>query len=107
MGLFQKEVSLRLQVNDWTICNWENNKTTPAVRYLPRIIDFLGYDPYPPPETLAERLLACRRYLGLSRARLAQRLSVDEETLASWEKAETRLTGKRRQLVEHFLTSHA
>ncbi|MCZ6511384.1 MAG: helix-turn-helix transcriptional regulator, partial [Alphaproteobacteria bacterium] len=84
--LFQKDVALLLQVDNWTVCNWENNKTIPAVRYLPRIIQFLEYYPYPAPETLGERLLACRRYLGLSRKRIAQRLSVDEGTLAKWER---------------------
>ena len=96
---------MRLRVNDWTITNWENNKTTPAVRYLPRIIKFLGYYPYPTPETLAERLLACRRYLGLSRRKMAQRLSMDEGTLAKWEKGTVRPTGKQLQTVEEFLRS--
>ena len=51
----------------------------------PRVIGFLGYYPLEPPQTLAERLLACRRCLGLSREAMAQRLTVDEGTLARWE----------------------
>ena len=54
LSLFQKEVALRLRVNDWTICNWENNRTTPAVCFLSSIIDCLAYYPFPVPETLAE-----------------------------------------------------
>ncbi len=49
-------VALRLSVNDWTLHNWENNETTPAIRYMPRIIAFLGYDPWPAPRSVAERL---------------------------------------------------
>ncbi len=45
LAMSQKHVALRLQVNDRTIRNRENNKTTPAVRYLPRVMGFLGYDP--------------------------------------------------------------
>ena len=104
LSLFQKEVALRLSVNDLTICNWENNKSTPAVHYLPRIIKFLGYYPYSTPGTLGERLLRFRRYRGLTRREMAQRrLSVDEGTLARWEKGEVRPTGKRLQRVKDFL----
>ena len=105
LGLFQKDVALALEVNDWTICNWENNKTTPAVRYLPRIIEFLGYYPYPDPETLGERLLACRRHLGLSCKRMAQRLCVDEGTLAKWERGTLAPSGKHQRSVKEFLGS--
>ena len=103
LGLLQKDVAARLKVNDWTICNWENNKTVPAVRYLPRIIEFLGYQPFPAPQTLAEKLLACQRCLGLSRKRMANRLGVDEATLARWENGESFPSGKRLEIVEHLL----
>lgn len=52
---------------------------------MPGIIKFLGYDPFPEPQTLGERLAAKRRMLGLSRKELAKRLGVDEETLARLE----------------------
>ena len=87
LGLFQKEVALRLSVNDWAIHNWENDTCAPAIRMMPRIIKFHG------------------GLLGLSRARLARRLSVDEGTLAGWEKGERWPAGKRRQLVDQFLTA--
>jgi transcriptional regulator with XRE-family HTH domain len=45
LGLFQKDVAERLSVDKYTVCLWENNKTTPAKRYVPRIREFLGYDP--------------------------------------------------------------
>lgn len=103
LELFQKDVALQLQVDSYTVCNWENNKTIPAVRYLPRIIQFLGYYPYPAPETLGERLLAYRRHLGLSCKRMAQRLSVDEGTLARWERGIGAPSGKHQRSVIEFL----
>jgi hypothetical protein len=36
---------------------WESNKGTPEIRFMPAIIRFLGYNPLPPAETLAEQLL--------------------------------------------------
>ncbi len=106
LGLYQKDVAASLKVNDWTICNWENNKTTPAVRYLPRIIDFIGYDPFPAPETLGERLRAYRRRsLGLSRKEMARRLSVDEGTLERWELENAVPLGPHLQRVMRLVTS--
>ena len=32
-------------VNTWTLGNWEKGYTKPALRFWPKIIDFLGYDP--------------------------------------------------------------
>ena len=29
-----------------TICNWEINRTSPQLRFIPKIITFLGYVPY-------------------------------------------------------------
>lgn len=103
LGLFQKDIALQLGVNESTVLNWENNACAPAIRFIPRIIEFLGYDRCPAPQSLPERLVAKRRHLGLSRRRLAQRLNVDEGTMARWKRGETWPTGKRLQIVEHFL----
>ncbi len=102
LSLFQKDVALRLSVNDWTICNWENNKTTPAIRYLPRIIKFLDYDPHPTANSLGERIVTRRRTLGISRKRLARQLGVDEASLRRWECDTCRPSGRRLQLIESF-----
>ncbi len=107
LGLLQKEVAFRLGVDDDTILNWEHGNTQPPVRFLPRIIRFLGYDPYPAAKLLAEKLVAKRRQLGLSRKQLAKRLGVDEGTLAHWEKAQQEPTGNRIETVKEFLASDA
>lgn len=44
----------------------------PTIRYMPAIIAFLGYNPYPAPQTLPEKLLAARRRLGLTRRQMAE-----------------------------------
>ncbi len=94
-----------LKVNEFTVCGWENDKKASAVRYLPRIIEFLGYYPFPVPRTLAERLLACRRSLGMSRREVAQALSIDEGTVEKWEKAKAQPAGRRLQKVEAFMAA--
>ncbi len=71
-GLFQTHVAVRLGVTEWPIDNWETNTSQPAIRFIPRILVFLRYELYPAPQSLAERLVAMRRCLGLSRRRMAQ-----------------------------------
>ena len=68
-----------------TICNWELGLTEPEVRFIPKIIEFLGYNPLPERRTLAEKIIRCRKTLGLSQTQLARRLGVDPGTLARWE----------------------
>ncbi len=85
LGFWQKDVGTLLKVDAFTVLNWEKDKTIPATRYLPRIIGFLGYDPFPAPGTLGGRIVACRRQLGMPRKKLAQRLCVDEGALKKWE----------------------
>ena len=103
LGLFQKEVAERLDVDEWTVGNWEKGKTTPAVRYLPRIIDFLGYDPNPPARTLGERIATKWRTMGLLRKRLAKRLTMDEATLARWERGKAMPKAEHMERVKRLL----
>ncbi len=100
LHLFQKQVACRLKVNEWTIVNWENHKIIPEVRYLPRIIEFLGFDPFPPPHTFGERIVTKRRVLGLSR----KRLGVDEGALARWERGAVLPRGKQCRRMQKFLS---
>ena len=52
---------------------------------MPKIIEFLGYNPLPPTKTLSEQIVRHRKTLGLSREDLAKRLRVDPVTLWKWE----------------------
>ncbi len=81
---------------------WEKDQTLPVVRYYPAIFGFLGYDPFPPPTTLPERIAAQRRRLGLTIKKAAEKAGVDEGTFAQWERGtwKPRLSGK---VVQGFL----
>jgi transcriptional regulator with XRE-family HTH domain len=103
LGLFQSDVAEQIGVDATTICTWESNASLPAIRYVPAILDFLGYDPLPPAKTLAERLVTARKVLGLSQRGLAQLLGVDPATLQSWEAGEHKPTRASVEKVERFL----
>ena len=52
LKLLQKQVADRIGVHELTITNWERNATVPAIRHIPAIIRFLGYDPLPSSNSL-------------------------------------------------------
>ena len=81
LGLLQKEAAAKLGVDDATLWNWEHDKGSPAVRHWPALLAFLGYDPNPTPQTLAERVMATRYRQGLSQKKLAAHLGIDESTV--------------------------
>ncbi|MCD6422001.1 helix-turn-helix transcriptional regulator [bacterium] len=87
LGLLQKDVAKILGVSKDTVCNWENNRTSPSLRSIPKIIEFLGYIPYDIQGlSPGEELRLLRRALGLSQERLAKELGIDPSTLWRWEK---------------------
>jgi transcriptional regulator with XRE-family HTH domain len=103
LNLLQREVADRLGVTESTVTNWELNRTTPALRFLPRIIALLGVDPRPSGTTPIEQLVACRTARGLSREAAARILCVDPGTLWTWESGRRLPTGLFWARIEAFL----
>ena len=93
-----KQAGRQMGVTASTIWNWENRNAEPALRFLPGIIKFLGYDPMTKPETLADKLIKYRQPRGWTQKEMARRLGVDPGTLARWERLAPlrRLRGRRR-----------
>ena len=83
----QKQVAEIIEVDPFTVLNWETDATNPKFRHIPAIIRFLGYNPFPvlPDAPLHIRLKACRQRLGLSQEKLAKLLKVNESTVQKWE----------------------
>jgi len=103
MKLFQKDVAARLGVKTPTIWSWENDGGPVEFRYMPAIIEFLGYNPLPPATNWAERLVRHRRTLGITRNEAARRIGIDPSTLARWERGEREPTGSLGVRAERFL----
>jgi hypothetical protein len=78
----------RLQVTQPAVCHWKNSRSKSGVSFIPAIIRFLGYDPQPPSDTWAERLLQGRTALGLTQSAAAARIGVDACTLTRCEPGE-------------------
>ena len=103
LALLQKDVASGLQVNAWTYLGWEHDRRRPPIRFWPRIIGFLGYDPFPEPQTVGERIWATRRKLGLSQEEAARLIGVDEGTLRRYERGEGRPTSAILSALETFI----
>lgn len=92
-------------IDTWTYLNWEKEKTIPvAARFRP-VIAFLGYDPSPGPQTLAERLEAKRRALGATFDQVAQHLGWDRAILFRYVHGIWRMKPDRQAALEDFLAA--
>ncbi len=87
-GLTQAEAASQIGVNAWTYLLWENGRTRPSACHYPAIVRFLGYDPSPVATTLAERVAARRRELGLTIELAAKLAAVDAGTFARLERGQ-------------------
>lgn len=104
LSITQEEAAARLGVNAWTVHNWETGQTKPAIKFIPALVAFLGYDPEPVDTgTLAGRLVAKRRELGLSQQEAARSLGIDPGTWAGWALGARIATKSHRRAVEEFL----
>jgi DNA-binding XRE family transcriptional regulator len=82
---------------------WERNEVEPGPSFYPALIGFLGYEPWPEPQTLAEALLAERRRRGLNRRAAAQLMGIDETTIGYWERGEWKATKRTLPMLDAFL----
>jgi transcriptional regulator with XRE-family HTH domain len=76
LKLLQKQVADQIGVHELAITGWEGNASIPEVRYMPAIIQFLGYNPLTAASSLPECLVTARRALGLSQRKMAAKLGV-------------------------------
>jgi transcriptional regulator with XRE-family HTH domain len=94
LKLLQRDVAEKIGVDKTSIYNWENNRSKPGLEYMPAIIHFLGYNPMPPSDRWSDRLINCRTALGISQKHAAERIDVDQSTLARWERGEREPLGR-------------
>jgi transcriptional regulator with XRE-family HTH domain len=89
LKLTKRQLSSNLNVSDITIYLWEKNKVRPSLAQIPKIIEFLGGDPFKKEtEKLGDKIREYRRIHGLTQEKLAAQLGVDQTTLAGWERGE-------------------
>jgi len=91
LGLYQAQVALILGVTESTVTNWEKHRTNPTLRAIPKIIEFLSYDPMlGAPKSLSEELLQFRKRRGMSQKEMAKQIGIDPTTLSRLERNQGR-----------------
>jgi transcriptional regulator with XRE-family HTH domain len=86
-----------------TLMWWEQDDHPPFANKYPAIIEFLGYEPWTEPTTLAEKLRAERYRRGLGVKVAAPLVGVDEGTWLRWERGEWKPTRLTLSKIEKFL----
>lgn len=83
LRLLQIEAAAEIGVTESTVWNWEHG-TQPELRYMPKIIRFLGYAPFNCPEDTIEKLNYFKTVRGLSYERLGSLMGRSPEQLTDW-----------------------
>ncbi|MGA1868534.1 MAG: helix-turn-helix transcriptional regulator [bacterium] len=102
LRLTQKELAQKIGTSEVTIYNWENNYAKLSIKWWPKIIDFLGYAPYSPPQSLGDRLAAYRRFQGLTQKEVARKMGVNKTTIRDWENREHIPKEKFFKIIQRF-----
>jgi len=105
LKLTKAQLSLKLNVSDITVYLWERNRVQPSLAQIPKIIEFLGHDPFEKRvDNLGDRLREYRRVHGMSQKKLAKQLGVDPTTLAGWERGKHHPSRRFIGLLDKFHT---
>ena len=109
LNLFQKDVAGILGVDTMTVNNWERNRSQPRLYLLPRIVEFLAYNPFPTSEktSITEAIKDYRLNHGLNHKKMAKLLGIDPTTLARWENSRSKPGAKLRKRLAGLLGSSA
>ena len=95
MKLTKRQLSIKFHVDDTTIYLWEKNKVKPSLAQIPKIIEFLGRNPFEiKSEYLGDKIRDYRQVHGLSREKLAEQLGINLSTLEGWENGKHQPTKK-------------
>jgi len=104
LQLRQKDVAAKLSVTTSTTWNWEHGMD-PEIRFIPRIIGFLGYVPFDCPDDTLGKLALFKKVNGLSCERLGVLMGRDPEQLEAWLSGRIQPFRKNLEKIEEFLRS--
>lgn len=78
----QKDLASLFGVNVNTVVGWEIGRKEPQLSYIPAIVAFIGYDPFPDAQSLGERLRTERQRRGLTQHQLARLLDTTQSVVS-------------------------
>lgn len=104
MKLTKRQLSFNIHASESTIYLWERNKVRPSLSQIPKIIEFLGRNPFErETEKLGDKIRECKRIHGLTQKKFAAQQEIDPTTLASWERGDHQPTKKLLDKIKSVL----
>ena len=125
-GMRQDEVAVKLGVSGRTLSLWETDRVYPAWAFQPRLVAYLGYNPFNDPTlgrpkgnetscvaflspnapvTIGQKIKQRRLKLEKTREQLAKELGISVKTLWGWETDRRKPTVQNREKITKFLPS--
>jgi DNA-binding XRE family transcriptional regulator len=106
LRLRQKDVALLVGVTEECIMYWETGFAQPQIQYAPKIIEFLGYNPYGvETESLGGKVKNYRLLHGLSHKKMGRIVGVDGATISTWETAKHEPQGTNLTRLNELLSN--
>jgi DNA-binding XRE family transcriptional regulator len=124
LGMRQSEAAQRLGVSERTLSQWEVDKVYPTWPFQPRLIQYLGYDPFTDPALgrpgatnphalpscdseptagIGQQMRSRRMELKKTRKQCAKELGVSVKTLRGWETGQRQPTSPLAGQIARFL----
>lgn len=106
LGLLQRDVAGLMCTDLKNICNWELNHKQPSLHYLPRIVEFLGYDFWTERAgSIGGLLRMYRNTHGLTQKKFAKVIGIDPTTLSRIERGKRNPMPSTVKKITQFLAS--
>uniref|UniRef100_A0A6S6M2V8 HTH cro/C1-type domain-containing protein n=3 Tax=Citrifermentans bremense TaxID=60035 RepID=A0A6S6M2V8_9BACT len=102
LGLLQREAANKIGVQKDSIYNWERG-VQPELRFMPKIIDFLGYVPFGCQDDILGKLAYYKLISGLSYKELGAKVGIHYEQLQAWLTGRTKPNKKSFCRLKEFL----
>ncbi len=91
-------------IAEWSYRSWERGLSEPAARNYPKVIEFLGREPWPAPITLRELFRAARLRQGLMISEAASLVRIHSTKLGQFERHGDRNWSRSiRERIEAFI----
>jgi transcriptional regulator with XRE-family HTH domain len=89
--------------DEMTVVNWEKGYASPRINHMPKVVEFLGFNPLRKCDTLAQQIVSHRKARGITQKSFAQQLGIDPSTLARWERGEREPKGRFGEMIDACL----
>jgi len=124
-GMRQAETAVKLGVSARTVSLWETDRVYPAWAFQPRLIAYLGYDPFSNPAlgspkrnetscvallspdapgTIGQKIKQHRLKLRKTRKQMVSELGISVKTLWGWETDRWQPTTQGQEQIKKFLS---